>query len=300
MKQYAALFIIVSVPFIFITCAKKSQEFDPILKRNLYVEELVLKNVQYSDAFVLAGRTKFLNTLVEDLFLEDVVDNKSKIFLRIPPGTCELCLLNEIELIKKEAIDSSLLVFVFSDPNVNSFRSFVNMNLKGYQVLNLFRYDYVFPTNVEQLRLPYYFIVSNNFECNNVYISLKELPEFTSKYLRTVSHQILMSNDDLTNELDKIFYNRIIDVGMVAKNSIVKLNIPFVNTSDCSLVIEEIRAECGCVVFKPQRNIVEPGERSFFSVEYTGGTEGQFYKQVYLKTSLSDGVLKFIIHGTGV
>ncbi len=39
-----------------------------------------------SRCFCFSRPYKVFNTRTEDLFLKDVVDNKSKVFLRIPPG----------------------------------------------------------------------------------------------------------------------------------------------------------------------------------------------------------------------
>lgn len=76
------------------------------------------------------------------------------------------------------------------------------------------------------------------------------------------------------------------DFGEVKQGELVEHEYIVSNTGDDLLVINDVRASCGCTAAKPEKDSLNPGESTKIKVQFnTTGREGLQQKSVYLSTN---------------
>ncbi len=73
------------------------------------------------------------------------------------------------------------------------------------------------------------------------------------------------------------------DFGNIDANTIVSHEFEILNSGDGELVIEKVRASCGCTAADPGKNILQPGESTNIKIEFnSAGRSGRQLKYVYV------------------
>ena len=76
------------------------------------------------------------------------------------------------------------------------------------------------------------------------------------------------------------------DFGTVTEGQIVSTTFEVSNTGSADLVIEQVRASCGCTAAKPEKNNLKPGEKTSIKVEFNSSNRlGPQEKYVYVMSN---------------
>lgn len=90
-----------------------------------------------------------------------------------------------------------------------------------------------------------------------------------------------MTKDELEKAPRIAFEKKSYDFGDIKEGQLVKTNFVFTNTGRSPLNIRETKANCGCTVSSPDKNILEPGESSKITVTFnSSGRRGKQIKTV--------------------
>lgn len=95
------------------------------------------------------------------------------------------------------------------------------------------------------------------------------------------------STGEKSPPMAKIEFNKLEhDFGILKEGDRVFWNFRFVNEGDADLVINRVRADCGCTVPEYPRNPIKPGEEG--TVKITFDTKGRSGRQIRNITVLSN------------
>jgi len=118
----------------------------------------------------------------------------------------------------------------------------------------------------------------------------EELKEFKKE-----EERIRKENEGKLTDVEFEAYE--VDFGKVKVSSVNKHYFVFQNTGNKPLIIESVRASCGCTTpVKPERP-VQPGRKDSILVEFSPyeGTSGQVEKTVTVKSNTFSGVHQLFI-----
>lgn len=121
----------------------------------------------------------------------------------------------------------------------------------------------------------------------------EELKEF-----RKEEERILKENEGKLTDMEFETYEA--DFGKVKVNSVNKHYFVFQNTGKKPLIIESVRASCGCTTPVKPEHPVQPGKKDSILVEFSPyeGTSGQVEKTVTVKSNTFSGVHQLFVKAT--
>lgn len=87
------------------------------------------------------------------------------------------------------------------------------------------------------------------------------------------------------------------DYGEIAEGSDGLYTIAFKNLGDAPVVINRVRASCGCTVPSWPEEPIEPGGSGEIQVDYNTRLTGSFMKSVYVYSSAENSPVKLTVKG---
>jgi len=100
------------------------------------------------------------------------------------------------------------------------------------------------------------------------------------------------------SELSAIEFNSTnYEFGDIAYASDGRCSFTFKNTSDVPLVINTVRASCGCTSPEWPDNPIEPGKTGSIGITYNTHIPGNFYKSITVYSNSSNSPVKLFIKG---
>ena len=87
------------------------------------------------------------------------------------------------------------------------------------------------------------------------------------------------------------------DYGEIAEGSDGLYTIAFKNLGDAPIVVNRVRASCGCTVPSWPEKPIEPGASGEIQVEYNTRLTGSFMKSVYVYSSAENSPVKLTVKG---
>lgn len=121
----------------------------------------------------------------------------------------------------------------------------------------------------------------------------EELKEFKKE-----EEQIRKENEEKLTDIEFEAYE--IDFGNVKVNSANKYYFVFQNTGKKPLIIESVKASCGCTTPQKPEHPIQPGKKDSILVEFSpyAGTSGQIEKTVTVKSNTFSGVHQLFVKAT--
>jgi hypothetical protein len=89
----------------------------------------------------------------------------------------------------------------------------------------------------------------------------------------------------------------IYDFGQIKQDIPVTAEFEFENTSLVPLIINSVRATCGCTVANYPKEPVQPGKSAIISVRYNARNPGHFTKTVFVSSNTGEGDTQLVITG---
>jgi hypothetical protein len=93
------------------------------------------------------------------------------------------------------------------------------------------------------------------------------------------------------------FARTTVDYGEIKEGSDGRYIIEFKNIGDTPIVVNRVRASCGCTVPSWPEAPVEPGGTGEIAVEYNTRLTGSFMKSVYVYSSAENSPVKLTVKG---
>ncbi|WP_158275659.1 DUF1573 domain-containing protein [Marinilabilia rubra] len=264
---------------------------------NKKIKECFLTNIQNQCSFSLSGNISLLDINANQLFINDLTLKNTTLALRIPPNAPIATWQTEIDFIKSQAIDESEVLLIFSEKNLTDLKLKYNKNNYNFFAVNLYDYEYVFPENLENYKQPYYFTISQNHTCNNVFFPHSKLFNYREIYIDHIKRTSLFQNHIKQSEFERLFQSRRIDIGEINYKDSKQIRLTFENTIDKTITIESIKSNCGCIVTSLSKRTIMPKETFSIIVTYTALDFAQFYKHFYLNIKDKDSPVRFTICG---
>lgn len=184
----AIVFICVSISFLVILFFK-SDIVNHFKQKNLTKEfaSTVSFFNSISNSFVDTEIKKLDFWSLSDLEYDSTANCNDCIFFRYSKLNCKACVDNSFEIInkilKKNDVLKKVRVLVnYNSPRIleamvekNNVEDIIFINTNGYSVIN----------DLDEMQIPYFFTVDENYKINSSLIVINELPHRTETYLDT-------------------------------------------------------------------------------------------------------------------
>lgn len=162
---------------------------------NLKNDSIVIKELSNSleltyknNNFEVNKFMKLINEKGDTVLLEEIDFDEHLFVIRFSEFHCMSCVTKEMEVISN---------FLDSNKNVICLASYSNLNdlMKIKRVMNISLPVYnipflVFDNELEQKKLPYYFVLDKNYRANNLFVATHSNVKLTSKYLQYISFKL--------------------------------------------------------------------------------------------------------------
>ena len=148
----------------------------------LFVDTLRIK----SSGMVLNKEIYLFTDENDSILLQDVFDkNESILFFRYTELNCQICVDNEILLLKKWVAQSQTrLIILSSYESIRDLYLFVRTNqIPGLEIYNLKNQKLGLP--LERFNTPYYFMSDSSLKAARLFIPEKSFPERSKVYFRS-------------------------------------------------------------------------------------------------------------------
>ena len=97
---------------------------------------------------------------------------------------------------------------------------------------------------------------------------------------------------------DSIVFNKLIhDYGTIEKGSDGTCEFLFTNKGNAPLVINNVRASCGCTVPKWPREPIPPGEKGVITIRYNTNIRGSFNKSISVYSNAVNNTVRLMVKG---
>lgn len=95
-----------------------------------------------------------------------------------------------------------------------------------------------------------------------------------------------------------VFENTTHDYGTIVQGSDGSCEFKFTNKGKAPIVLNDVKASCGCTVPEWTRTPVAPGEKGAIKVTYNTNNQGAFTKSITVNSSAKNSPLVLMIKGT--
>lgn len=95
-----------------------------------------------------------------------------------------------------------------------------------------------------------------------------------------------------------VFENTTHDYGTIVQGSDGSFEFKFTNKGKAPIVLNDVKASCGCTVPEWTRTPVAPGEKGTIKVTYNTNNQGAFTKSITVNSSAKNSPLVLMIKGT--
>jgi hypothetical protein len=97
---------------------------------------------------------------------------------------------------------------------------------------------------------------------------------------------------------DSIIFNKLVhDYGTIERGGDGNCEFVFTNKGYAPLVLNNVRASCGCTVPKWPREPISPGGQGIIKVQYNTRIPGAFNKSITVNSSASNSTVRLTIKG---
>lgn len=147
--------------------------------RDYYLELSIENNGKPLDKFIeINDGKKNISTF------EGIVNSKKLVF-RYTELHCDVCVDKQIEAIKKisKKIGKKNIIILTEYENLKNLIIFKRLNSLSIPIFNL---QNKFNLPIEELDSPYYFVVDKDFVIKDLFIPIKEIENYTNKYLNII------------------------------------------------------------------------------------------------------------------
>ena len=93
------------------------------------------------------------------------------------------------------------------------------------------------------------------------------------------------------------FTETVYDYGNIDFGSDGKCEFTFVNTSKQPLIINNVRASCGCTSPEWPKDPLQPGEKGVISIKYNTTITGSFRKSITVYSNTEDSPINLFVKG---
>lgn len=210
----------------------------------------------------------------------DSILKRPKLVFRFSGHNCETCIASEVDLINKLNLSEHVIGFASYD-NLRMLKLAKFKHNIQFPIYYLpFGHECILPESKEKLERPYLFMMGPELRAKHILFPSIRHPEMSDKYYQEVS---FLLNDSLVNE--NLFLEKMVDLGTVLKGKTYKAIFEYSNNTFGPLVIEDVKASCGCTVPQWDRKPLEMGKSSKLTVLFTPETSG--YNSKFIMVSLN-------------
>jgi len=151
----------------------------------LYVKYFIKERTELPKEILNAQNIELYNELGEKVFFSDLVKDRSVLVFRFSELNCEICVEEEIKRLKvlSKSIKNRLL-FVTSYSFERYLYTFKRINNFKLPIYNIVPNKIKIP--VEELNIPYYFVLDSALNIHDIFVPEKTEPENTEKYFKDI------------------------------------------------------------------------------------------------------------------
>jgi len=113
-----------------------------------------------------------------------------------------------------------------------------------------------------------------------------------------VSISVVSALSAPSEKKDSIIFNKLEhDYGTIERGGDGNCEFIFTNKGRAPLVLNNVRASCGCTVPKWPREPIPPGEQGVIKVQYNTRITGAFNKSITVNSNASNSTVRLTIKG---
>jgi len=113
-----------------------------------------------------------------------------------------------------------------------------------------------------------------------------------------VSISLLSARSAPPEKKDSIIFNKLEhDYGTIERGGDGNCEFIFTNKGQTPLVLNNVRASCGCTVPKWPREPIPPGEQGVIKVQYNTRITGAFNKSITVNSNAANSTVRLTIKG---
>jgi hypothetical protein len=309
MKKLGILLVFVIIllfDFIFIYLYNKEKslnikENNLILKikyENEILKNMLIEHVLYCEEFEFNLNYKITNKFGKEMLLKDITDGSPKLILRFTDQCCEACFESEIEKLKilSNSIDGKDIILLVSSSSKNYCKILNDIYKINFEVYSCDINNNLFPKSLNELKLPFYFLIDKDYKSKLIYIPDKAFPEITQEYYSALKNYFSILNQPFENSRMGIsFFKTTIDLGKCIKKQKYISIFSFVNNMNTPIIISNIETSCGCTIAKFEQKPIQPGEKSKIEVEFNANEKGAFTKSIMVFSNANNELVKLLI-----
>lgn len=132
-------------------------------------------SVENIDVYLKSGSSISLRNLTKE----------SKILvLRFSELNCDLCVIDQLNHIKKTLNENNKVILLASYSNSSKLKVFLNTHQVSFPYYTV--REGALGMEIEKLNFPFYFVLGEDLQINQLFLPSKSLPEITEFYLTTL------------------------------------------------------------------------------------------------------------------
>jgi len=113
-----------------------------------------------------------------------------------------------------------------------------------------------------------------------------------------VSISVVSALSAPSEKKDSIIFNKLEhDYGTIERGGDGNCEFIFTNKGQAPLVLNNVRASCGCTVPKWPREPIPPGEQGVIKVQYNTRITGAFNKSITVNSNAANSTVRLTIRG---
>lgn len=161
--------------------------------KNDYYSQLI-RWLQVSSQTIISGDLKLRNEDGDDIFLNEVIDDKPKLIFRYSELDCNICIESQINFIKDflKKHDKNDLVMLANYKNSKSIDQFKIINDFNHDIYNVEILD----STLLNLNFPFYFILDNKYKPKMFFFPSKSFPEETKSFFQMIEKMCFNSHKE--------------------------------------------------------------------------------------------------------
>lgn len=279
-KRYCFVWLFLS---IFIGSCKREVKIDNIYDQKVQfhaLKQLLYTNLFNKKDFVFPRHLKLTSEKGDEIIVDSLF-NSTKLVLRFNYSCCEKCIEAEVEKIQTFFNVTSDIIGIGTYESVRNLKIIkqkLHVNFPVY-FLPLEYCDYLLPKELEELYLPYVFVMDEDLTASRIFIPSINFPEISDEYYHFIKQHYF---ENTINGKNGIFPVNIIRDRILKYDQEYTFKFKYFNKSRYPLIINDVKTTCGCTVPLWRKVSLLPGDSAQLEIKFKPENKGFYHKKIFV------------------
>jgi len=255
-------------------------------ERESNLTDFLLLHVYNTKGLSFPENSMVFNEDGDSLYLKSIFQSP-KLVLRIDGRYCENCIVEQIELIKKNInYLSENVIGIATYDNIRTMKVLkVNyaINFPLY-FINAANSASILPKEFEQLNFPYVFLLNSSLKCSYIFSPSNQFTDISNQYYAHINHILEETNSEVNISL---FHNDTVSCGNINIGQEKIMKVRFQNTQAESIIIQDIKTSCGCTIVDWVKEPLLPQKTGILKINFKPTNLGINVKKIFVYHNMS-------------